>query len=608
MIAASASKCGRISSRYIAGPIVSAEMLLPEAQSSPGMFATMRQIWRLLSASAFSTRITSARQSYQSRKKRSSPTNRRQANWTGGIGRPGHDQAVLTQGAVDCQEAVDIGLVDRVAQDELEDRIVLRPLDEVLLRPQAAIARADDLLLAEDTDGSRIGREHGGVALVSDLARLDADLGAMDGVGLDAVEGRETEVVEASAVGAAGKHVNVAQEGDLVGHLAAQGGSARSRGVMEAMASPQTKSYPAGGRSAICAGHWCLRSAHSDGSLRAPLPFQQKRTEHGLRQFLSLVSVTSQDLLRLPCHHTSMEWPHAHPATVEHIARKVPMIGTDWGLAAPQLLLAGTAPLRRRRSPQHSLDLPDFEPISLAEMSDVALMRRTDTKYLMTEAQLGRALIRLTQDYRILEIAGRRHHRYQTLYFDTPDLSLFRQHHSGWRDRYKVRERAYADSGLVFLEVKHKVDAHTTHKRRVRTSELSAKLSDGLEPFLRTHYPYPVGGLQPTLLNTFQRITLVSKYSVERLTLDLGVHFWWDGTWVSLDGVAVGELKQDGFSSDSPFFRQMRSLGIASRTLQQVLHQHLAALPGREAQSLQAQATEDRKTDARGGLTFDRTH
>jgi hypothetical protein len=206
--------------------------------------------------------------------------------------------------------------------------------------------------------------------------------------------------------------------------------------------------------------------------------------------------------------------------------------------------------------------LQRFDPITLPEMGSVALLRRTDTKYLMTEGQLWRALARLTGDYRILEIGGRRKHSYQTLYFDTPDLALFRQHHSGWRDRYKVRERAYTDSDLIFLEVKHKLDPHTTHKSRLRTDGLSSQIAPGVEPFLRDHYPYSVEGLQPTLLNTFQRITLVSKHNIERVTLDLAVRFWWDGARASLDGLAIAELKQDGFSADSAFVRQMRALGV----------------------------------------------
>lgn len=206
--------------------------------------------------------------------------------------------------------------------------------------------------------------------------------------------------------------------------------------------------------------------------------------------------------------------------------------------------------------------LQPFAAIRLSEMSDVALLRRTDTKYLLTEAQLLRALASLSDVYRVLEVDGRRLHRYRTLYFDTPDLALYRQHHDDWRHRYKVRERAYTDSGLAFLEIKHKIDATTTVKRRVQTRKLSTQIARDAEPFLRAHYPYQVDELVPTLLNAFQRITLVSTQDVERLTLDVDLWFTWNGARISLPGLAVAELKQDGYSMGSAFVQQMRALCV----------------------------------------------
>ena len=206
--------------------------------------------------------------------------------------------------------------------------------------------------------------------------------------------------------------------------------------------------------------------------------------------------------------------------------------------------------------------LQGFEAVHLSEMDRVALLRRTDTKYLLGEDQLSRTLARLMDHYQVLEINGRRLQRYQTLYFDTQDLALYQQHHNGWRNRYKVRERAYADSDLAFLEIKQKTNTNTTIKSRRRTRSLSSQLPRNATPFLRTHYPYPVEELEAKLLNAFQRITLVSRHGVERLTVDVGLRFLWNGVCVSLAGIAIAEVKQDGFSMDSEFIRQMRALGV----------------------------------------------
>jgi hypothetical protein len=216
----------------------------------------------------------------------------------------------------------------------------------------------------------------------------------------------------------------------------------------------------------------------------------------------------------------------------------------------------------KRDSSWRSGLLERFDAIQLSEMTHVALLRRTDTKYLMSEEQLSRALGHLVDHYRVLEVGGRRVQHYQTLYFDTRNMTLYRQHHNDRRNRYKVRERAYVDSDLAFLEIKHKVDANTTVKSRMRTRELTPQIARDADSFLQAHYPYQVEALEAKLFNTFERITLVSKHSVERMTIDIGLRFSWDGADVSLDGIAIAEVKQDGFSVDSVFVQQMRSLGV----------------------------------------------
>jgi hypothetical protein len=231
--------------------------------------------------------------------------------------------------------------------------------------------------------------------------------------------------------------------------------------------------------------------------------------------------------------------------------------------AAPFPVAAFASKMRARGNPSWRSTVPQgFDTIHLSEMGHVALLRRTDTKYLLSEAQVSQALAHLTGHYRILEIDERRLHNYQTLYFDTQDLALYQQHHNGQRNRYKVRERAYTDSDLAFLEVKQKTNTNTTIKSRMRTPSVSSQIARNAAPFLRAHYPYRAEELEAKLFNTFRRITLVSKHGVERATVDVDLRFLWNGVRVPLTGIAIAEVKQDGFSVNSAFIRQMRALGV----------------------------------------------
>lgn len=211
--------------------------------------------------------------------------------------------------------------------------------------------------------------------------------------------------------------------------------------------------------------------------------------------------------------------------------------------------------------------LETFDPISLAEMENVALLNRTDTKFIMRMSQLEHVLERITGDYRVLETAHTRLNHYQTLYFDTHDFALYRQHHNGVRSRYKVRVREYVDSDLAFWEIKRKTNKERTIKSRLQTPEWVTDLDDEqIDEFVYAHAPIDARELEPKLLNRFLRITLVSSHRPERLTLDLNLEFGWGDALVALPGIVIAEVKRERSTCHSDFIRQMRELGVRSKS------------------------------------------
>ncbi|MFD3165218.1 polyphosphate polymerase domain-containing protein [Herpetosiphon sp. NSE202] len=211
-------------------------------------------------------------------------------------------------------------------------------------------------------------------------------------------------------------------------------------------------------------------------------------------------------------------------------------------------------------APKPLLDqhLASFEPISLPQMDSVALLNRTDSKYVCSMQQLAAILPDLAADYRVLEIAGRRMHRYHTRYFDSADFALYRRHHAGGRNRYKVRSRTYLDTQQHFLEVKHKINKYRTIKHRMPTPTGLETLNPASKAFVQRHVPFDVSVLQSTLTNDFGRITLVNIAAHERVTLDIGIQFQANLHTVELTGVVIAEVKQAGISRSSPFIQGIR--------------------------------------------------
>ena len=198
-----------------------------------------------------------------------------------------------------------------------------------------------------------------------------------------------------------------------------------------------------------------------------------------------------------------------------------------------------------------------FPPVSLEEMDGVKLMNRIDTKYVTDEDTLQAILAdALSAGYRALTTDGAKIAPYDTLYFDTPKLRTFLDHHNRRLVRQKVRTRVYVGSGLTFLEIKRKNNHSRTKKKRIQIppEEFRDFASDAQAcGYLAEQSMFTAAELSPSLETVFRRITLVNPAMTERLTIDSCVAFKnaRNGREASLRNGVIIELKQDG-RADSP--------------------------------------------------------
>jgi len=202
-----------------------------------------------------------------------------------------------------------------------------------------------------------------------------------------------------------------------------------------------------------------------------------------------------------------------------------------------------------------------FEPIALSEMDGVKLQDRADTKFIFATGTLTEVLDEMQSDYRLLEVEGSRGTKYRSLYFDTPELQHYRDHHNRRTFRSKVRFREYVGSDLVFFEVKRKTGTGRTDKARLRVTEIPKALTQEQQHFAQAASG-KVEELVPALWNHFTRYTFVHKTRPERLTMDIDLRFTVDGTERPLGDIVVAELKQERTDRSSPFAHIMRERNI----------------------------------------------
>src|SRR5690606_31532923 len=91
----------------------------------------------------------------------------------------------------------------------------------------------------------------------------------------------------------------------------------------------------------------------------------------------------------------------------------------------------------------------------------------------------------------------------------------------------------------------------------LRVPDITDTFNDGMVRFLSNTVTMDKEKLEAKLWNQFVRITLVSKQNIERLTLDLDLSFGAGMETRRLPGLAIAEVKQEGYSRQSHFVQQM---------------------------------------------------
>ncbi len=206
--------------------------------------------------------------------------------------------------------------------------------------------------------------------------------------------------------------------------------------------------------------------------------------------------------------------------------------------------------------------LSDFKSIGLEQLDEQKLQDRVDTKFLFDAEGLPQILSEIQQDYAILEIEESTLQPYQTLYFDTLNFDNYFDHHNGKRPRFKIRMRKYMNNRSSFLEVKEKDNKDRTIKTRMEIRNINNRLTPDQYQFVSQTYRSGLVPLKPVIWNRYNRMTLVNKHSLERVTIDLNFNAYNQNGYISWNPFAIAEIKQDSRSLNTKFYQAMKDRSI----------------------------------------------
>lgn len=212
--------------------------------------------------------------------------------------------------------------------------------------------------------------------------------------------------------------------------------------------------------------------------------------------------------------------------------------------------------------------LSALDPITLEEMSDIRLMNRIDTKFLVNVEKLPALLEMAKADYYVQQIGDLRKAFYRTLYYDTPEATMYVVHQAGKLNRQKIRVREYVESNLMFLEVKTKNNKGRTSKKRITITDENVLQNQEAVTFLDEKSKFKMNEIAFRLRNNFFRITLVNKEKSERLTIDFNINFENCVTGIknTIPKLCIVEVKQDG-NAHSHFKDYLNSFRLKKRSI-----------------------------------------
>ena len=203
-----------------------------------------------------------------------------------------------------------------------------------------------------------------------------------------------------------------------------------------------------------------------------------------------------------------------------------------------------------------------FDTINLSYLEHKALLlNRKEVKYIVPIALVDLVLNDCKNQYDLLKIDELTTFNYSTNYYDTVDLKLYFNHHNGRGNRFKIRERKYAQMDQKYVEVKTKTNKNQTIKFRKQIENWSES-----KEFIHDHTSLIESDLHQSLCSEYTRITLLHKQRIEKVTLDFNLSFFEKEKSIRYNNLVIIEVKAEN-SSTIYFNTIMKKYKIRSGSL-----------------------------------------
>ncbi len=206
----------------------------------------------------------------------------------------------------------------------------------------------------------------------------------------------------------------------------------------------------------------------------------------------------------------------------------------------------------------------NFESISLKDLEQLQFINRFDLKYIFNYDLFINILKSMINDYKILDINGKRKFNYINNYYDTKDFKLYLAHHNDRKNRFKIRTRYYIDSDQTYLEIKLKNNKNLTDKIRMKLPENNVYTILNYNDFFMKNLKQSSYDFEHKIKISYERLTFVNLSNDEKITFDLNLRFEKDGYFKIFRNLVITEIKTLSRAKTSILQQEFVRLGIHS--------------------------------------------
>lgn len=201
--------------------------------------------------------------------------------------------------------------------------------------------------------------------------------------------------------------------------------------------------------------------------------------------------------------------------------------------------------------------------LSDIQSGNAGLMKRQETKFILTQDQLLTCLEMFKNDFSVLVINENCTHRYNTRYYDTEDLQSYNDHHRGKNVRFKIRKRKYISNGESFFEIKLRSNKKSINKYRIPSNFEENEINETEQQYIKSYLPTFEKRLYNFILqNDYTRIVLINKGKNLRITFDYNIAFLCGDNSIHINNIVIAEFKYNKMPKD--YIQKMTNLGVCS--------------------------------------------